>query len=75
MLAHLVWEPSVLVAASVVCLSRVRRWKLREIRAKFHHLYKKSGSESKNMMSDFASKVAKYPQPPPQIDQNGDLYN
>jgi len=33
-LAHLVWKPSVLVAVSVVCLSRVRSRKLREIRAK-----------------------------------------
>ena len=36
--------------------------------------YKKSGSESKNMTSDFASEVAKYPENP-QIAKNGDLYN
>jgi len=46
----------------VVCLSRVRSPKLREIRAKFRCLYRKSGSESKNMTSCFASEVAKYPQ-------------
>jgi len=34
---------------SVVCLSRVRSRKLREIRAQFRHLHKKSGSERKNM--------------------------
>jgi len=44
-----------------VCrLSRVRSRKLSEIRAKFHHLYRKSGSLSKNMTSHFAPDVAKY---------------
>jgi len=40
-------------------------------------LYKKSGSESKNMTSDFASEVAEYPPNPPnpKIAQIGDLYN
>jgi len=72
-----VWEPSVLVAASVVCLSRVRSRKLREIYAKFRHPYEKLGSESKNMTSYFAPELAKYPQNPenPQTAQNGDLYN
>jgi len=37
-----------------VCLSRIRSRKLRKIRAKFRHPYKKSGPESKNMTSDFA---------------------
>jgi len=46
---------------SSVCLSRVRSRKLREIRAKCRHPHGKSGSESKNMTSDFASEVAKYP--------------
>ena len=41
--------------SSAVCLSR----QLRELRAKFHHPYKKPGSESKNMTSDFAPEVAK----------------
>jgi len=53
----------------VVRLSRLRSRKLREIRTKFRYLYEKSGSESKNMTSDFAS-----PQNP-QIAQNGDLGN
>ena len=62
-LAHLVWEPSVLVAASVVCrLSRVRSRKLREIHAKFRRPYRKLGSPSKNTTSDFAPELAKYPQ-------------
>jgi len=46
---------------SVVCLSRVRSRKLREIRAKFRRPYRKSGSPSKNMTSDFVPKLAKYP--------------
>ena len=80
-LAHLVWEPSVLVAASVCHLSVLRQisetmWDTRKILSS----YKKSGSESKNIMSDFASEVAKYPQnpqnpPKPQTAQNEDLYN
>jgi len=69
-LAHLqwVWEPSVSVAASVVCrlssvvcLSRVRSPKLRKILAKFRHPYRKSGSPSKNMTSHFALEVASNP--------------
>ena len=37
---------------------------------------RKLGSPSKNMTSDFAPEVAKYPKnPKPQITQNGDLDN
>ena len=63
-LAHLQCESLLLRSPrlSVVCLSRVRSRKLGEIGAKFRHPHKKSGSESKNMTSDFASEVAKYPQ-------------
>jgi len=55
-------EPSVSVATSVVCqsvvcLSHVKSLELCEIRAKFRHLYRKSGSHSKNMTSDFALQV------------------
>jgi len=61
-LADLVWEPSVSVAASVVCLStcpsHVRSRKLHDIHAKFRHSHGKSGSPSKNMTSDFASDFA-----------------
>jgi len=57
-LAHLVWEPSLSVAASVVCLSRARSRKLREIRAKFRRLYRKAGSS-------FARELAKYPKSSP----------
>jgi len=46
------------VSQSVVCLSRVRS---RKLRAKFCHPYRKSGSKSKNMTSDFAPEVAKQP--------------
>jgi len=49
------------VCLSSVCLSRVRCRKLSEIGAKFCRLYRKSGSPSKNMTSDFAREVAKYP--------------
>jgi len=60
-LAHLVWEPYVSVTASVVCLlSRVRSSKLCEIRANFAAPHRKSVSESKNMMSYFASEVVRY---------------
>jgi len=62
------------VCLSSVSLSRVRSRKLRTIRAKFRHPYKQLGLESKNIMSDFASEVAKYPKNS-QIAQNGDLYN
>jgi len=48
------------VCLSVVCLSRVRSRKLGETGAKFRHLYMKPGSESENVMSDFAPEVAKY---------------
>ena len=44
-----------------VCLSRVRSSKLNEICAEFRRLYRKSRLPSKNMMSDFALKVAKFP--------------
>jgi len=46
----------------IACLYRVISQKRSELGAKFRHLYMKLGSESKNMMSDFASEVAKYPQ-------------
>ena len=52
------------VCLSVVCLSRVRSRKLGETSAKFRHSYTKSTSESKNMTSDFAPEVAKYPKKP-----------
>jgi len=50
---------------------------LSKVGAKFRHPNRKSGSPSKNMTSDFAPEVAKYPQNPQktQIAQNGDLYN
>jgi len=37
------------LSSAVVCLSRVKSRKRREIRAKFRNLYNKSGSESENM--------------------------
>jgi len=43
---------------SSVCLSRVSR----KLGAKFRRRYRKSWSPSKNMTSDFAPEVAKYPQ-------------
>jgi len=46
---------------SSVCLSRVRSQKLSEIGAKFRHLYRKSGSPSKNVTSDFEPEVDKNP--------------
>jgi len=46
---------------SSVCLSRVISRKLSDIGSKFRRLYWKSGSPSKNMTSDFAAEVAKYP--------------
>jgi len=55
------WSPHL----SVCSLSRVRSRKLGTICAEFHYLYKKSGSESKNMTSDFAQEVSKYPQNSP----------
>jgi len=53
------WHASVSVAVSVICLSLVKSRKLRKISAKFRHLYRKSGSQSKNVTSDFAPEVAK----------------
>ena len=50
-----------LLRCSSVCLSCVRSQKLSEIGTKFCHLYRKLGLSSKNMMSDFATEVAKYP--------------
>jgi len=44
----------------LVCLSRVKSLKLSETGMKFCHLYRKLGSPSKNMTSNFARKVAKY---------------
>ena len=46
---------------SSVCLSRVRSRKLSDIGlgAKFRRLYRKSGSPSRKMTSDFAPEVAK----------------
>jgi len=62
-----------------ICLSRVRSRKLGEIGAKFRHPYTKSGSESKNMKSDSAPEVVKYPpakkNPNPQIAQIRNLDN
>jgi len=48
------------VCLSVVCLSRIISPKLNETGVKFHRLYRKSGSPSKNMTSNFAPEVAKY---------------
>jgi len=61
-----------LLSISVICLSHIRCQKLSKISAKFHCLYRKSGSLSKNMMSDFAPEVAKYTKssPKPKIAQN-----
>ena len=53
---------SVSVATSVVRLSRVTSRKLSEIGTKFRHPHRKSGSESKNMSSNFAPEEAKWPQ-------------
>jgi len=47
---------------SFVCLSHIRSRKLSAVGAKFRHLCRKSGPPSKNMTSDFALEVAKYPQ-------------
>jgi len=44
-----------------VCLFRVRSRKLSDIGAKFRRICRKSGSQSKNMTSDFAPEVGKYP--------------
>jgi len=65
-------ESSVAVVASVVCLSRDS-----DIGAKFRRLYRKSWSPSKNVTSDFALEVAKYPKSSPnlKITKNGDLDN
>jgi len=45
--------------------------------AKFRHLCRKLGSQSKNLTSDFAPEVSKYTQTPQktQVAQNGDLDN
>ena len=70
-----VWEPSVLVAVSICRLfvprqiSKISRGR-REISSPLSEI----GSESKNMMSDFAPEVVKCPKKP-QILQNGDLDN
>jgi len=55
-----------------ICLCCIRSRKLSEIGAKFCHLYRTSGSLSKNIMSYFALEVAKYPKssPNPKIAQN-----
>ena len=50
-----------LLHLSSVCLSRIRSRKLSETGARFCHLYRKLESLSKNMTSDFAPEVAKYP--------------
>jgi len=55
------------VCLPVVRLSRVRSPKRSEIGTKFRQLYRKSGSPSKNMMSNFAPKVAKYPKSSPKL--------
>ena len=51
--------------------------KNKAIGTKFCRLHKKSESPSKNMMSDFAPEIAKYPKSSskPQKTQNGDLDN
>jgi len=49
------------ITHSVQSRVTVTSQKLSEIGAKFHRLYRKSGSPSKNVTSDFAPKVAKYP--------------
>ena len=50
---------------SVCRLSRVRSRKLSKIGAKFYRLYGKSASPSKNMTSDFAPQLARYPKSNP----------
>ena len=61
------------IILSVVCLSRVRCKKLSEIGAKFHCLCRKSGLPSKNMTSDFAPEVAKYPKSSPKLQNSPKL--
>jgi len=58
---------------SSVCLSRVRSRKLSEVGSIFRRFCRISGSPSKNITSDFAPEVAKYPKvaPNPQIAQVG----
>jgi len=60
-----------------VCLSRIRSWKLSEIGAKFHCLYRKLVSPCKNMTSYLAPEVAKYfkSSPKPQNSPKWDLDN
>jgi len=48
-----------------VCLSCIRSRKLSELDTKFCCLYRKLRSPSKNMTSDFAPEVAKYPKSSP----------
>jgi len=54
-------ERSSRLSSSVFLQSRIRSRKLSEIGVKFRHVHSKSGSPSKNMTSDFAPEVAKYP--------------
>ena len=63
--------------SSIVCLSGVRFRKVSEIGAKFYDLHMKSRSPTKNMTSDIARELAKYPKvaPNPKIAQNGFLDN
>jgi len=58
-----------------LCLSHDRSWKLSEMGVKFRHLYRKFGLPSKNMMSDFAAEVDKYPKtsPKPQYSNFGSV--
>ena len=52
-----------------VCLSRVRSQKLSEIGVKYRRLYRKLEAPNKNMTSDFAQEVVKYPQKNPRTSQ------
>jgi len=58
---------------SVVCLSRVRSRKLSKIDAKFRNIYRKSGSPTQNMTSDFTPEVAKYPKSSPKFQNSPKL--
>ena len=57
-----------------LCLFCIKSRKLSETGGKVHHFYRKSGSPSKNMMSDFALEVAKYPKSSPLAQNNVQAY-
>jgi len=59
-------QQSLHLSSISLSLSRVTSQKLSETGAKFCHLYRKFGSPSKNLTSDFAPEVAKYSQSSPQ---------